>query len=59
MWAPRRASAFAAERLTCSYTDLVQQVLDVPNEVAAELAGIGDSVLSALRDRLGDRVAHG
>jgi len=52
MWAPRRASAFAAERLTCSYTDLVQEVLDVPNEVAAELAGIGDGVLSALRDRL-------
>jgi len=52
MWAPRRASAFAAERLTCSYTELVQEVLDVPNEVAAELAGIGDGVLSALRDRL-------
>jgi phosphate starvation-inducible protein PhoH and related proteins len=31
----------------------VQQVLDVPNEVAAELAGIGDGVLEALRDRLG------
>jgi phosphate starvation-inducible protein PhoH and related proteins len=31
----------------------VQQVLDVPNEVAAELAGIGDGVLTALRDRLG------
>jgi phosphate starvation-inducible PhoH-like protein len=31
----------------------VQQVLDVPNEVAAELAGIGDGVLDALRDRLG------
>jgi len=31
----------------------VQEVLDVPNEVAAELAGIGDGVLNALRDRLG------
>jgi phosphate starvation-inducible PhoH-like protein len=31
----------------------VQEVLDVPNEVAAELAGIGDGVLDALRDRLG------
>jgi phosphate starvation-inducible PhoH-like protein len=31
----------------------VQAVLDVPNDVAAELAGIGDGVLTALRDRLG------
>jgi phosphate starvation-inducible protein PhoH and related proteins len=31
----------------------VQQVLDVPNDVAVELAGIGDGVLDALRDRLG------
>jgi phosphate starvation-inducible PhoH-like protein len=31
----------------------VQEVLDVPNEVAAELGGIGDGVLNALRDRLG------
>jgi phosphate starvation-inducible PhoH-like protein len=31
----------------------VQAVLDVPNDVAAELAGIGDDVLTALRDRLG------
>jgi phosphate starvation-inducible PhoH-like protein len=31
----------------------VQQVLEVPNDVAAELAGIGDGVLGALRDRLG------
>src|SRR6201997_760719 len=36
-----------------SYTDGVQTVLDVSNEVAAELAGIGDGVLHALRDRLG------
>ena len=35
------------------YTDRMQTVLDVPNEVAAELAGIGDGVLHALRDRLG------
>jgi phosphate starvation-inducible PhoH-like protein len=31
----------------------VQDVLEVPNEVAAELAGIGDGVLGVLRDRLG------
>jgi phosphate starvation-inducible PhoH-like protein len=31
----------------------VQDVLEVPNEVAAELAGIGDGVLDVLRDRLG------
>jgi phosphate starvation-inducible protein PhoH and related proteins len=31
----------------------VQEVLDVSNEVAAELAGVGDSVLDALRERLG------
>jgi len=30
----------------------VQQVLDVSNDVAAELAAIGDGVLDALRDRL-------
>ena len=30
----------------------MQTVLDVSNEVAAELAGIGDGVLNALRDRL-------
>ena len=34
----------------------MQEVLDVPNEVAVELAGIGDGVLVALRDRLGCRV---
>jgi phosphate starvation-inducible PhoH-like protein len=34
----------------------VQDTLDVPNEVAAELAGIGDGVLTALRDRLGCKV---
>jgi phosphate starvation-inducible protein PhoH and related proteins len=31
----------------------VQEVLEVPNEVAAELAGIEDGVLDVLRDRLG------
>ena len=36
-----------------AYTDRVQEVLDVPNEVAVELAGIGDGVLGALRERLG------
>ena len=30
----------------------VQEVLSVPNEVAAELGGIGDGVLNTLRDRL-------
>ena len=30
----------------------MQEVLDVPNEVAAELAGVGDGVLDSLRDRL-------
>jgi phosphate starvation-inducible PhoH-like protein len=30
----------------------VQETLSVPNEVAAELAGIGDGVLASLRDRL-------
>jgi phosphate starvation-inducible PhoH-like protein len=36
-----------------AYTERVQQVLDVSNEVAAELAGVSDSVLDALRERLG------
>jgi phosphate starvation-inducible PhoH-like protein len=31
----------------------VQEILEVPNEVAAELAGIGEGVLGSLRDRLG------
>src|SRR5438876_7935904 len=30
----------------------MQDVLSVPNEVAAELAGVADGVLNALRDRL-------
>jgi phosphate starvation-inducible PhoH-like protein len=34
----------------------VQQVLDISNEAAAELSGIGDGILAALRDRLGCKV---
>jgi phosphate starvation-inducible PhoH-like protein len=34
----------------------MQEVLDVSNEVAAELAGVGDGVLDELRDRLGCRI---
>ena len=30
----------------------MQQVLEVSNEVAAELAGVGDGVLDSLRERL-------
>jgi hypothetical protein len=30
----------------------VEQTLDVSNDVAAELASIGDGILHALRDRL-------
>ena len=36
----------------CAYTERVQEVLAVSNDVAAELAGVGDGVLDALRDRL-------
>ena len=35
-----------------AYTEAVQQVLSVSNDVAAELAAIGDGVLDALRERL-------
>ncbi len=35
------------------YTEPVQDVITVPNEVAAELAGVGDGVLDSLRERLG------
>src|ERR671931_1432646 len=38
---------------TPAYTESVQEVLSVSNDVAAELAGISDGVLDALRDRLG------
>ncbi len=36
---------------------VMQDVIVVPNEVAAELAGIGDGVLDSLRDRLGCTVS--
>ncbi len=36
-----------------TYTAEVQDVVVVPNEVAAELAGVGDGVLDSLRERLG------
>jgi phosphate starvation-inducible PhoH-like protein len=35
------------------YTETVQEVLTVPNDVAAELAGVADGVLDSLRERLG------
>jgi phosphate starvation-inducible PhoH-like protein len=35
----------------------VQDVVVVPNEVAAELAGVGDGVLDSLRERLGCSIA--
>jgi phosphate starvation-inducible PhoH-like protein len=34
----------------------VQDVLEVPNDVAAELAGVGDPVLTVLRERLGCKI---
>jgi phosphate starvation-inducible PhoH-like protein len=46
---PEASHRFAARR---AYTEAVQQVLSVSNDVAAELAAIGDGVLDALRDRL-------
>jgi phosphate starvation-inducible PhoH-like protein len=49
----RRPLASTKPRFAAAYTERVQEVLDVPNEVAAELAGIGDGVLGALRERLG------
>ena len=38
-------------------TDPVRAVITVPNEVAAELAGVEDGVLDSLRDRLGCSIA--
>jgi phosphate starvation-inducible PhoH-like protein len=35
----------------------MQDVITVPNEVAAELAGVGDGVLDSLRERLGCSIA--
>jgi phosphate starvation-inducible PhoH-like protein len=43
-------------RSESAYTGLVQEVLDVSNDVAAELAGIGDGVLDELRERLHCRI---
>jgi phosphate starvation-inducible protein PhoH and related proteins len=44
-------------RLTeATYTAPVQETLDVSNAVAAELAGISDGVLDALKERLGASV---
>jgi phosphate starvation-inducible PhoH-like protein len=48
LWRERH-SRVAARR---AYTEAVQQVLSVSNDVAAELAAIGDGVLDALRERL-------
>jgi phosphate starvation-inducible PhoH-like protein len=42
-----------SSRPASAYPERVQQMLDVSNDVAAELAGIGDGVLDSLRDRLG------
>ena len=42
----------AVDGLCTTYTEIVQEVLDVSNAVAVELAGLGDGVLEALRDRL-------
>ena len=48
-----RVERVAAQALWRTYTSRsMQQVLDVSNDVAAELAAIGDGVLEALRDRL-------
>jgi phosphate starvation-inducible PhoH-like protein len=44
--------------IAAAYTDSrMQDVLTVSNEVAAELAGVGDGVLDSLRDRLGCAIA--
>jgi phosphate starvation-inducible protein PhoH and related proteins len=49
----RTVSAGAAAEAPRPTLRRVQDVLTVPNEVAAELAGVGDGVLDALRERLG------
>ncbi len=46
------ASVRAVDRADLPTLSRVQEVLSVPNEVAAELAGVGDGVLDALRGRL-------
>ena len=47
-----RVERVAARALWRPTLRSMQQVLDVSNDVAAELAAIGDGVLEALRDRL-------
>jgi phosphate starvation-inducible PhoH-like protein len=47
------ASGASAPRGALSTLRSLQEVLSVPNEVAAELATIDDGILRALRDRLG------
>ena len=49
----RRAGPPGQDPRRGPYTEPVQEVMDVSNAVAAELAGMGDGVLDALRDRLG------
>ena len=39
-------------RFVPAYTEAVQETLSISNDVAAELAGVGDGVLDSLRDRL-------
>src|SRR4029450_1387213 len=47
-----RAESVKAQQEATPTLRSMQQVLDVSNDVAAELAAIGDGVLDALRDRL-------
>ena len=54
----RPSRARGGHALIPAYTGPVQRVLDVSNEVAAELAGIGDGVLDSLRDRLEHHHPH-
>src|SRR5580765_8867287 len=49
---PPRARGVSASQRAAPTLRSMQQVLDVSNDVAAELAAIGDGVLDALRDRL-------
>ena len=49
---PLRSITGTARRLLGGILTRMQDVLDVSNDVAAELAGIGDGVLDALRERL-------
>ena len=50
---PKRHGAGGGASLPSAYTErAVQEVLSVSNDVAAELATVGDGVLDALRERL-------